>query len=340
MSYGELSAIFTSPPICKTSADEEKEVPQQEPQEGDPLLAQEEIQATDRTTAPVDPEVTKPAESTKGFSRIKNILRSNSSKQSPDTTEQERKSKEGGTSLGESTTKTSLDTAIAMEPFVVVKVAEASPVVKERATTSNETSFHIEPCVGTSEASRHLSEIKKALNLSDKDVSSSVDNNPDEFTLFKMWKEKTRFSTVSERASVITCLQDSGKRELARSVIEGEFVQEEISLSFVNHIVKKVKANSRLKELAEALGMEKGFQEGQDSVDAISETIWNRLRFTRKGSKNIPEDGSIATKMSKVVEDGKSRMVQSQAYIVNQADKLVEYGFLDLAQELIILYQQ
>ncbi|XP_063959185.1 uncharacterized protein LOC135154888 [Lytechinus pictus] len=323
MSYGELSAMFTSPTRCKTSADEKTEATQHEPQEGDSLLAQEEIQAPDTTTTPVKPKVTKAAESTKGFSRIKNILRSNSSKQSPDTTQQEKKSKEGGTSLGESTTKTSLDTAIAMESFVV-KVAEALPVAKERATTLNDTTFPIEPCVGTFEASRHLSEIMKTLNLSVEDVSSSVDNNPDEFTLFKMWKDKTRFSAVSERASVIKCLQDSGKCELARSVIEGKFVPEEVNLSFVKHIAKKAKANNQLKEIAEAFGIEKGFEESQGSDDAISETIWNRLR---------------STKMWKVVKDGKSQMVQSQALIVNQADELVEYGFLDFARELLIIYQ-
>nr|XP_054760806.1 uncharacterized protein LOC129267082 [Lytechinus pictus] len=290
--------------------------------------------------APVKLKVMKAAESTKSSSVITNILRYISPYQSPDTTQQERKPKEGDTFLGVSAAETSSDTVIPMEP-IAVQAAKASPDSKERATSSNETTFPIEPCVRTSEVSLHLSEIKRTLNLSDEDVSSSVDNNPDEFTLFKMWKEKTRFSAVSERASVIKCLQDSGKSELARSVIEGKFVPEEVNLSFVKHIVKKAKANSQLKELAEALGMEKGFEESQGSVDAISETIWNRLLFTRKGSKNTPQDGSIATKMSKVVKDVKSQMVQSQVHkLVNQADKLVEYGFLDLAQELIILYQQ
>ncbi|XP_063960218.1 uncharacterized protein LOC135155240 [Lytechinus pictus] len=339
MSYGELSTIFNTQTTCISSANEEKEAPQQEPQEGDHLLTQEKHQAPDPTTATLEPEVKKDAESTKGFNRIKNILRSNSSKQSPDTTQQEMKSKEGSTSLGKSVTKTLLDTAIAMEP-IVVQAVESSPEVTERTISSNETIVNIEPDAITSEVCLHLSEIKQTLNLSDEDVCSWVGGNLDEFTLFQIWKAKTRFSAISERASVIKCMHDSGKGELARSVIEGKFIPEEISLSFVKHVIQTAGTNSKLEKLAASLDLKKEFLESKSSVDAISEIIQKRLVTSMKGSENIPGDGSGASKKSKKDKDVKSQMGPSQVHNpANQADKLVEYGFMDLARELLIIYQ-
>lgn len=90
-------------------------------------------------------------------------------------------------------------------------------------------------------------------------------------------------------------------------------------------MVGKMITHGRLKNLAEALNAQQDTPGAQRSVD-ISEKVCERLMALKHGSG-----------VSKQWFTGRDRNSPKHH---DQFDKLVDYGFLDLARELLIIDQQ